>query len=182
MVSKEKATAAMMVELVSITPVHLYHIVTANIFTEYHRKYCAPWLTNEVRKKTEMKQKCPNFISVASDPLKVLNVTVTSRSHIRLEKRQYASHFELNYNSHAGNSWQNSKSQRLSGAMSKFQLYANIICCVVAATNSTCFKSHRQWKHKVVVYFYFSPLLQLALNKIEVANDHSCLCLSNSLH
>lgn len=64
MVSKEKATHAMVVELVSINPVHLRHTATANVsFPENHRKYSVPCQTNGHT------QRRANCIGMVSDPL-----------------------------------------------------------------------------------------------------------------
>lgn len=97
MVSKEKATAAM--EPVSITPVHLSHTVTANVSSQKITENTACLVT--LMDSEANTQRHTNFISVASDRLKgpVLNGTITSHSHIQTpERRQCASHFELNRN------------------------------------------------------------------------------------
>ncbi len=141
----------MVVEPVSITPVHLSHTVTVNLSSQKITENTVCLVT--LMDSETNTQRHINFISVASDPLKgpVLNGTVTSHSHIqRLEKRQYASHFELNHNTHADT--KESKSQRLSGA-----------------TWETCLHSHRKQKQRVV--FYSSPLRQQVLNKMDNKQD-----------
>ncbi len=80
MVSTEKATAVVLVELVSINPVHRSNTATANPSSEKTTENTASGVT--LMDSETNTQRHDNFISVAGDPMKfpLLNGTVHTKT------------------------------------------------------------------------------------------------------
>lgn len=139
MVSKEKATAAMMV---SITPVHFSHRHTAN-----HTKYSVSCHTNGLR-NTHRGILNSSVWPVTLVKAPFLNGTVHTYRGWRRDSKPVILKWTTIHKLAP-----DAETQQCDvGKLSKFQPHANVVWCAAAAASwKLRFDSHREQKHRFVV-------------------------------